>query len=107
MTFENWTFEEWNKTLLERYENLYKIVNDNMPELWIPLDFALSIKTILNIRGCTLPFAGILLGPPSSLKSQIVELFRRWKSTYYTDNFTPRTFISHYAGIKEEQLKKI
>lgn len=107
MSSEPWTFEEWNSNVIEYYQKLYKTVNENMPELSIPLDFALSIKTILNIKGCTLPFAGILLGPPSSLKSQAVELFRKWKNIYFTDNFTPRSFISHYAGQTEEKLKKI
>lgn len=72
-----------------------------------PLEFALSIKTILNIKNCTLPFAGILLGPPSSLKTVVVELFRKWVNSYYTDSFTAKTFVSHYAGLNEEQLKKI
>ena len=104
--FENWTFEEWNIELVKKYQNLYKTVNELIPELWNPLEFALSIKTILNIKNCTLPFAGILLGPPSSLKSQVVELFRKWKNSYYTDNFTARTFVSHYAGIRKNNLKK-
>jgi len=107
MAFENWTFEEWNTKLVEKYKDLYKTVNESIPELWDPLDFALSIKTILNIKNCTLPFAGILLGPPSSLKTVVVELFRKWKNSYYTDSFTARTFVSHYAGLKEDQLKKI
>jgi hypothetical protein len=105
MAFENWTYDEWNTKLVEKYQNLYKLVNESIPELWIPLEFALSIKTILNIKNCTLPFTGILLGPPSSLKTIIVELFRKWRNSYYTDNFTARTFVSQYAGIKEEQLK--
>jgi hypothetical protein len=103
----NISYNDWNTMLVEKYQNLYKVVNELIPELWTPLDFALSIKTILNIKNCTLPFAGILLGPPSSSKTVIVELFRKWKNSYYTDNFTPRTFVSHYAGIKEEELKKI
>ena len=105
--FVNWTFEEWQTELKEKYQNLYKTVNELIPEIWTPLEFALSIKTILNIQNCTLPFAGILLGPPSSLKTIIVELFRKWKNSYYTDNFSARSFVSHYSGIKEEQLKKI
>jgi len=105
--FENWTFDEWNKILIEKYQDLFKTVNDALPELWTPLEFALSIKTILNIMNCTLPFAGILLGPPSSLKTIVVELFKKWKSSYYTDAFSPKSFVSHYAGIKEEELKKI
>lgn len=107
MTFESWTYEEWNSSLLERYQNLYKTVYESIPELWTPLEFALSIKTILNIKGCSLPFAGILLGPPSSMKSRVIELFRDLKNTYYTDKFSPKSFVSHYAGIKEEQLQKI
>jgi hypothetical protein len=107
LMFENWTFEEWQTILIEKYQNLYKTVNELIPEIWEPLEFALSIKTILNIKNCSLPFAGILLGAPSSLKSKVVELFKYWKNSYYTDGFSPKSFVSHYAGIKEEQLKKI
>jgi hypothetical protein len=53
------SFDEWNTILIEKYEILYKTVNELIPELWTPLEFALSIKTILNIKNCTLPFAGI------------------------------------------------
>jgi hypothetical protein len=101
------TYEEWNKALIEKYQTLYDTVKKQIPEIWEPLEFALSIKTILNIKKCTLPFAGILLGAPSSLKSQVVELFNKWKNSYYTDGFTPKSLVSHYAGMKEEQLKKI
>jgi hypothetical protein len=107
MTFENWTYEEWQTELKEKYLNLYKLVNELIPELWTPLEFALSIEKILNIKKCTLPFAGILLGAPSSLKTVVVELFRNWKNSYYTDNFSAKSFVSHYSGMKEEQLKKI
>ena len=105
--FENFNFEEWNTELVKKYQNLYKTVNELMPELWTPLEFALSIQKILNIKNLSLPFAGILLGAPSSLKTVIVELFRNSKNTYYTDNFSPKSFVSHNSGLKEEQLKKI
>jgi predicted transcriptional regulator len=104
---ENYTFDEWQTELKQRYQELYKTVNELIPELWTPLEFALSIQKILNIKGCSLPFAGILLGAPSSMKTVVVELFRNSKNTYYTDNFSPKSFVSHYAGMKEEQLKKI
>ena len=107
MTFENWTFEEWNETLKEKYQNLYKIVDESIPELWLPLEFALSIKTILNIKNCSLPFAGIILGAPSSLKTVIVELFKYGKNSYYTDNFSAKSLVSHYAGVEEKKLKEI
>jgi hypothetical protein len=107
MTYENWTLEDWNGELIQKYQGLYKTVIETIPELWTPLEFALSIQKILNIKNCTLPFAGILLGAPSSMKTVVVELFRKSKNSYYTDSFSPKSLVSHYAGIKEEQLKKI
>jgi len=101
------SFEDWTKQLLEEYKNLYELVNESIPELWTPLEFAISIQKILNIKNCTLPFAGILLAAPSSLKSVIVQLFRYSTNVYYTDSFSPKSFVSHYAGIKEKELQKI
>lgn len=82
--------QDWTSTkLLEKYENLRNITLQNLPNLWPGLEFALSVKTILNIKDCTLPFPGIILGPASSLKTVIIELFRGYKHTFYTDNFSP------------------
>jgi len=107
MVHENWTFEEWQDMMSKKHQELYNLINELIPDLWNALEFALSIKTILNIKDCTLPFAGILLGPPSSLKSRIVGLFMDWVNSYYTDKFSPKAFVSHYSGVKEEDLKKI
>jgi len=107
MAFENWTYEEWNRVLAGQYQNLYKTVDELIPEIWRPLEFALSIKAVLNIKNCTLPFAGIILGAPSSLKNVIVELFRLWKNSYYTDNFSAKSLVSHYAGVEEKKLQEI
>jgi len=107
MAFENWTFEEWNTILVEKYQNLNRLVNELIPELWMPLEFGLSINKILNIKDCTLPFAGILLGPPSSLKTVGIELFRKVKNTFYTDNFSARAFVSHSTTVQKKDLDKI
>ena len=82
--------------LLERYEHLKKVTLENLPNLWLGLEFALSVKTILNIKGCTFPFAGILLGPASSQKTLIIECFRGSRNTFYTDNFTPKSLVLTY-----------
>ena len=99
--------EQWQSGLVERYRNLQKTVQKNLPNLWSALEFALSIKTILNIKDCTLPFAGILLGPPSSLKTVGIELFRKWPQTYYTDNFSAKSFVSHSTAVTREELAEI
>ena len=49
--------------LLEKYECLKEVTLANIPKRWPALEFALSVKSILNIKDCNLPFAGILLGP--------------------------------------------
>jgi predicted transcriptional regulator len=100
--------EDWStENLLKRYENLRDITLKNMPEIWVGLEFALSIKTILNIKDCTLPFAGILLGSAGSAKTAIVQLFRGRRDTFYTDNFSPKSLVSHNSAVKKEKLKEV
>jgi hypothetical protein len=98
----DWSYEELGK----RYQHLKQVTEENFPNIWAGLEFALSVKTILNIKGCTLPFAGILLGAASSQKTLIIELFRDAYNTFYTDNFSPRSLVSHISGKTEEQLRK-
>ena len=69
--------EEWHSQLVSKYQNLKNECNDNLPGLWDSLEFELAIQKILNIADCTLPFAGIALGRPSSLKTVGIELFRK------------------------------
>jgi hypothetical protein len=56
------SLEEWETTHKQKYQILLDRVKQNIPSLWLPLEFALSIKCILNISDITLPFAGIVLG---------------------------------------------
>src|SRR5918994_2941792 len=107
-TNESGSPEIWSTTrLLEKYENLRNITLRNIPNLWPGLEFALSVKTILNMKGCTLPFPGIILGPSSSLKTVVIELLRGVKNTFYTDNFSPKSLVSHNSAVKKEKLKEI
>ena len=101
------TQKDWNKQLFESYDNLYNVTMKNIPDLWVPLEFALSVKSILNIKGCTLPFGGMLLGVPGSLKTAVIELFRGLEHTFYTDSFTPKSFVSHNSSVKKEKLKEV
>lgn len=98
---------KWSEKVLEKYQVLRETVLSNLPNLWTALEFALSIKTVLNMRHCTLPFAGILLGPPSSLKTVVIELFKECEHTFYTDNFSAKAFVSHSTALKREKLKDI
>ena len=97
----------WQLELVEKYRNLRNTCNDNLPGLWDSLEFELTIQKILNIAECTLPFAGIVLGPPSSLKTIGIELFRKWINTFYTDSFSAKSMVSHSTAVKKEELAKI
>jgi hypothetical protein len=95
-------FEQWQSKLLEKYEALRTTVANNLPNLWNAFEFGLSVKTILNIKGCTLPFAGIILGPPSSLKTVVIELLKKQKraNPFHTHSFSPKSFVSHSTAVK-------
>jgi hypothetical protein len=100
--------EEYRDGLVERYDGLYKVVDANIPEIWHGLEFALSSLRILNIHECTLPFIGIILAPPSSYETVILELLKPWYYTFYTDKFSPKSWITHTTALdSEEKLAKI
>lgn len=101
------TFEEWYHKFVEKYNNLQNIVKENMPYLWDSLEFEISVQKILNIEECNLPFAGIVLGRPSSLKTVGIGMFRKWKQSFYTDNFSAKAFVSHSTAVKRQELEQI
>ena len=70
------------------------------------MKFNLSVKTTLNIEGNKLPFIGIVLYKPSSLKTTFIEFFRPYPQTFFSDTFTPSAIISHNPSLTEEQLQE-
>ena len=101
------SMDEWRTLVKEKYWALKQTADDNFPGLWFSLEFQLSIKTILNIKNCTLPFIGIILGRPGSQKTVGIELKRKERFTYYTDSFSAKAFVSHSTAVSREQLGAI
>jgi hypothetical protein len=102
------SLQDWENSRRQKYWALYNSIKENgLPSLWQPLEFTLSIKCILNISNITLPFAGIILGPPSSLKTVSLTMLKKWPQTYYTDNFSARSLVSHISGKTEQELRDI
>jgi hypothetical protein len=95
---------EWSNIVSKKYLRLKEKVEELMPEVWKPLEFALAVKAILYIKDCTLPFIGIILGPPSSVKTLTIELFRNCDDTFYTDNFSVKSFVSHNTSVPRNKL---
>jgi hypothetical protein len=100
-------FEDWQKELSKKYNKLRKVVAENIPELFITLEFSLSVKNILHISTCTLPFGGIILGIPSSFKTLSIELLRKWRNIHYSDSFSARSFVSHNTSVPKDKLEEI
>ena len=44
---------KWSERVRQKYNQLYDVVQENIPGVWPSLEFALSIKSILNIEDCT------------------------------------------------------
>ena len=99
------TFEEWQISVEESYHKLHKTVNDNLKGAWPTFEFVLSILAILKIEEITLPFIGIILGPPSGIKTLILELLRKdakgkkRRNTFFTHNFNAHSIISHASAL--------
>jgi hypothetical protein len=98
---------QWQQTRKQKFDTLYKTVCENIPSIWLPLEFTLSVKCILNIADITLPFAGIILGAPSTHKTVSLTMLNIWPQTFYTDSFTSRSLVSHSTAVSKEDLKDI
>lgn len=63
------------------------------------------MKAILHIKEITLPYIGIILGPPAGVKTVALRLLNGRNYTFFTDRFNPRAMVSHVAklpaGMKE------
>jgi hypothetical protein len=100
-------YVQWQSGVAERYFKLRLITIKHYPEAWSMLEFCLSLKSILNIEGVTLPFMGVLLAAPASMKTVVIQLFRKYPNTFYSDSFTPNSLVSHNSKMTEEQLHQI
>ena len=101
------SYSEWKEGLVSRYNDLKQTIKEHFPELWETVEIELSVKSILNIQDITLPFACIILGPPSSSKTVGIELLRDTPNTFYTDSFSAKSFVSHNTSVPRDKLQEI
>jgi hypothetical protein len=101
------TYKSWQQLVKQTYFDLRKITKETIPDAWDILELCLALKGILHIKNNTLPFQCIVLGPPSSNKTTILELFRKHHRTYYTDSLGPHAFVSHNTSYAEDQLQQV
>jgi len=88
-------------------KNLCSQIEDIFPTLSESLVADLAVVAQLKIEGLTQPFSLIKLGNPSTYKSTILKMLTKLPEAYISDNFTPRSFVSHSANTKKSELEQI
>ena len=100
--------KEWQRILVAKYRNLKNTVELKLPKIWPALEFGLTSLRILNIDDCTLPLIAVLLGRPGSGKTVAITLLSKWLYGYYTDNFSPKSWVTHTTSVNsQEELQAI
>lgn len=99
-------------TLTERGEQLRTLIDRNFPGLWHSVDLGLATCATLLLKDNVNPVAVIYVGPPSSSKTTVAEMFADAKVNgkelcYVSDDFTPASFVSQAANISTEALEKV
>jgi len=89
------TFEQWRETITK-----------NFPHLWSYAEACASTITVLLIEDAQ-PVALVLQGVPGSGKTTTLNFFKGFPHSHATDRFTPKSFVSHVAQKKLEELEKI
>lgn len=92
--------------LLEELNKLEEIFNRNFDCKFRILKACLAVKAQMLIEGITLPFFLILIGRPSGSKTTIIGCVEVLPDCIKTYNITARSFVSHVANTKKEDLEK-
>ena len=79
-------YAHWQSDVSDRYNKLRLVTIKHYAEAWSLLEFCLLVKSILNIEGITLPFMGVILAAPASMKTMIIQLFRKYPNSFYSDS---------------------
>ncbi len=89
---ENVTLEAWKEIVGKHFPHSLRVV-----EACLANYFSLLLQDLSNCP------ALVLIGPPSSSKTTVLE-FLDTHVMFPTDNFTPRSFVSHSANVEKSKL---
>lgn len=87
---------------------LEETIKLNFPNLVLPTKTAMSVITTLLLNDISDPTGLIFQGSPSSEKTTTLRFFDNNPNlTFWTDSFSPKSFVSHSANVPENKLEKI
>ena len=94
------------------FVRMQSIILRHFPESWPAVDLGLATCATLLLNDNQNPVAVIFVGPPSSGKSTVLEMFGDAQVNgetfcYVSDSFTPASFVSQAANRETDQLAQI
>ncbi len=92
---------------IKEIQSLEKYVKDNFSSVWFETKACLSLYASLslkNLNGC--PSLN-LVGAPSGEKTTVLSFFYNHPLSYVSDDFTPKSFVSHSANVKADDLGQV
>jgi predicted transcriptional regulator len=99
--------KDFHPGMEQKIYNLKKTIEEQFPGLWKPTEACLSVLAQLLIKDVSNCFLLVFVGAPASRKTTVLQWFAGIDLTYRSDDFTPSSFVSHYAGATEEKLAEI
>ncbi len=87
-------------------QDVESIVCSLFPDYWKPTEACLATVATLLLEKNANPTSLILVGPPSSGKTTVLDFFTNKEIIYRCDSFTSRAFVSGYAKKTREALEK-
>jgi predicted transcriptional regulator len=83
------------------------IIEKEFPGIFQPTEVCLNVIAQLRIKDIANCTFLTFIGSPASRKTTMLSWFHGLDVSYYSDDFSPNSFVSHYAGATEEKLKEI
>jgi len=95
--------------IAKAYGEMREVIRQHYPALWPQTHAFLSAMSSLCFADFSLPVTMIAIGPSGSGKTEPLTWIMRSGSEHIirSDSFTPKSFVSHSANIKKDDLKKI
>ena len=100
-------FSVWEEERKKRFDNLYNIVKEKIPQAWESIEIVLTVKGIRHIRDITLPVIVITIGDPGTWKTLGIGLVRRWPDVLYKDKISAKSWVSHASKEDVKELEAI
>ena len=81
-------------------------IEENFPQAVFEAEACASVIAQLLIEDIGNPFGLVLMGPPSSLKTTVLNFFTAYRECIKLDAFSPASFVSHIK-VKKKKLAEI